>query len=234
MLYVPLILQEATGIVTNPPVSSLPPIVKEITLWEMIEDAGWFIIIPMAILSIVMVYISIERYMAIQKATKGEQLFMRKIREYISEGKIDSARHLCQSTDNPYARMVEKGISKIGKPLKDIETAIENVGKIEIYQLEKGISLLATISGVAPMMAFLGTVLGMIRTFNELRQSGQVQIEQLSGGIMMAMVATVIGLVIGIISYIMYNTLVAKVQKVISKMETTSIDFLDLLDEPGK
>jgi biopolymer transport protein ExbB len=130
--------------------------------------------------------------------------------------------------------MVEKGISKIGKPLKDIEASIENVGKIEVAKLEKGVSLLATISGAAPMLGFLGTVIGMIITFNEMRIQGTVEIDALSGGIMMAMVTTVAGLVIGIFAYIMYNTLVAKVGDVIAKMESTTLEFLDMLDEPGK
>lgn len=190
--------------------------------------------IPMGILSILLVYIAIERFMAIQKAARGESSFMQKVREYIIDGKLDAARNLCATTDNPYARMVEKGITKIGKPLKDIEASIENVAKIEVYRLEKGVSVLAIIAGAAPMIGFLGTVIGMIITFNEMRTSAGVKIEALSGGIMMAMVTTVVGLILGIIAYVMYNTLVAKVQTVISKMETTSIEFLDLLDEPGK
>jgi biopolymer transport protein ExbB len=207
---------------------------KDVTLWEMIASGGWYIMIPMAVLSILLVYIAIERFMAIQKAVRGESTFMKQVREYIVDGKLDAARNLCATTDNPYARMVEKGISKIGRPLKDIEASVENVAKIEIFRLEKGVSLLATIAGAAPMIGFLGTVIGMIITFNEMRVSPSIKIEALSGGIMMAMVTTVVGLIIGIIAYIMYNTLVSKVQTVISKMETTSIEFLDLLDEPGK
>ena len=159
---------------------------------------------------------------------------MQKVRAFILEGKLDSARGLCASTNTPYARMIEKGISKIGKPLKDIEASIENVAKVEVYKLEKGVSLLATIAGAGPMIGFLGTVLGMIITFNEMRIQGKIEIEHLSGGIMMAMVTTVVGLIIGIFAYIMYNTLVAKMQTVISNMETTSLEFIDLLDEPGK
>lgn len=206
---------------------------KEVTLWDMIASGGWYIMVPMAIMSVLMVYISIERLLAIQRAGKGEQGFLMQIRSYIIEGKLDSARNLCASTDTPIARMLEKGISKIGKPLKDIETSIENIGKIEIYKLEKGVSVLATIAGAAPMIGFLGTVIGMIFVFQEMRTSG-VAIEQLSGGIMMAMVTTVAGLILGVISYIMYNWLVGRIQKVIAKMEGTSIEFLDLLDEPGK
>jgi biopolymer transport protein ExbB len=206
----------------------------EITLWEMIASGGWYIMIPMGIMSVMLIYIAIERFLAINKAARGENSFISKVREYVHEGKLDAARNLCNTTDNPYARMVEKGISKIGKPLKDIEASIENVGKIEVAKLEKGVSLLATISGAAPMLGFLGTVIGMIITFNEMRIQGTVEIDALSGGIMMAMVTTVAGLVIGIFAYIMYNTLVAKVGDVIAKMESTTLEFLDMLDEPGK
>jgi biopolymer transport protein ExbB len=206
----------------------------EITLWEMIASGGWYIMIPMGIMSVMLIYIAIERFLAINKAARGENSFISKVREYVHEGKLDAARNLCNTTNNPYARMVEKGISKIGKPLKDIEASIENVGKIEVAKLEKGVSLLATISGAAPMLGFLGTVIGMIITFNEMRIQGTVEIDALSGGIMMAMVTTVAGLVIGIFAYIMYNTLVAKVGDVIAKMESTTLEFLDMLDEPGK
>lgn len=239
MFSIPLFLQgatdSATGAASNTAAASgIIETTKEITLWEMIASGGWYIMVPMGIMSVIMIYISIERFLAINKAARGENSFMQKVKEYIHDGKLDAARNLCTTTDNPYARMVEKGISKIGKPLKDIEASIENVGKVEVSKLEKGVSLLATIAGAAPMIGFLGTVIGMIMTFNEMRVDGQVEIEALSGGIMMAMVTTVAGLVIGIISYVMYNMLVAKVGDVIAKMESTSLDFLDLLDEPGK
>lgn len=243
MFNLPLFLQETLEAVSETPGISeagsavetgIDVTTRDVTLWEMIASGGWYIMIPMGILSVLMIYISIERFLAIQKASKGEGTFMANVRSYIVEGKLDAARSICATTNTPYARMIEKGISKIGKPLKDIEASIENVGKIEVYKMEKGISVLATVAGAAPMIGFLGTVLGMIFTFNEMRTSGQVEIEQLSGGIMMAMVTTVVGLVLGIISYIMYNTLSAKISNVISKMETTALEFLDLLDEPGK
>ncbi|MBX7095212.1 MAG: MotA/TolQ/ExbB proton channel family protein [Flavobacteriales bacterium] len=237
MFNIPLFIQEGAAQVTNVEgggASGIVETTKEITLWEMIASGGWYIMIPMGIMSVIMIYISIERFLAINRAARGERNFMQKVKEYVHEGKLDAARNLCATTDNPYARMVEKGISKIGKPLKDIEASIENVGKVEVSKLEKGVSLLATIAGAAPMIGFLGTVVGMIMTFNEMRIDGQVEIEALSGGIMMAMVTTVAGLIIGILSYVMYNLLVSKVGDVIAKMESTSLDFLDLLDEPGK
>ncbi|HAA00659.1 MAG TPA: MotA/TolQ/ExbB proton channel family protein [Flavobacteriales bacterium] len=237
MFNIPILAQTDLGEAASTAASGATGIIettKEITLWEMIQAGGWYIMVPMAIMSVLLIYISIERFLAINKAARGENSFMQKVKEYIHEGKIDAARNLCATTDNPYARMVEKGITKIGKPLKDIEASIENVGKVEVSKLEKGVSLLATIAGAAPMIGFLGTVIGMIMTFNEMRIDGQVEIQALSGGIMMAMVTTVAGLILGIFSYIMYNMLVAKVGDVISKMETTSLEFLDLLDEPGK
>ena len=151
---------------------------------------------------------------------------MVKVKEYLMEGKIDSARDLCRQTNNPAARMVEKGISRIGKPMRDIVSSIENVGKLEVYQLEKRLGFLATAAGVAPMIGFLGTTLGMIRTFFDLKFVTSFTVNDIAPGIMEAMVTTVAGLVVGIIAYMAY--------KVIHSMEGASIDFLDLLNEPGK
>lgn len=206
---------------------------QEYTLWEMLASGGWYIMIPMGVLSIIMVYIGIERYLAITKAQRGETSFMTKVREYIHDGKLDAARNLCSTTDSPIARMIEKGISKIGKPMDDIKASIENIGKVEVYRLEKGVSILATIAGAAPMIGFLGTVIGMVQTFQSLRVNG-MDIGPLSEGMMMAMITTVVGLVIGIFAFMLYNMFVTKINNVIHKMESSSIEFLDLLDEPGK
>jgi biopolymer transport protein ExbB len=211
------------------------PVMETISIWQLIVDGGWYIMGPLAIMSLIAVYIIIERSLAIRRALKEEKDFMNKIRDYIHEGKIDSARNLCAQTATPVARMLDKGISRIGKPLKDIEVSIENAGKLEVYQLEKGLTVLATISGAAPMIGFLGTVIGMIVTFHTMKISGAgVEIAQLSGGIMQAMVTTVAGLVIGIIAYVAYNTLVARVSKVVQNMEATTIAFMDVLDSPAK
>ncbi len=215
-----------------PPVE---PIIETISVWELIQNGGWYIMGPLALMSLLAVYIIIERSMAIRRALKEEKDFMNKIRDYIHEGKIDSARNLCAQSTTPISRMLDKGISRIGKPLKDIEVSIENAGKLEIYQLEKGLTVLATISGAAPMIGFLGTVIGMIVTFHTMKISGAgVEIAQLSGGIMQAMVTTVAGLVIGIVAYIAYNTLLARVNKVVQNMEATTIAFMDVLDSPAK
>lgn len=211
------------------------PVMETISIWQLIVDGGWYIMGPLGIMSLMAFYIIIERSLAIRRALKEEKDFMNKIRDYIHEGKIDSARNLCAQTASPVARMLDKGISRIGKPLKDIEVSIENAGKLEVYQLEKGLSVLATISGAAPMIGFLGTVIGMIVTFHTMKISGAgVEIAQLSGGIMQAMVTTVAGLVIGIIAYVAYNTLVARVSKVVQNMEATTIAFMDVLDSPAK
>ena len=211
------------------------PVMETISIWELIKNGGWYIMGPLGLMSLIAVYIIIERAMAIRRALREEKDFMHKIRDYIHEGKIDSARNLCAQSNTPIARMLDKGISRIGKPLKDIEVSIENAGKLEIYQLEKGLTVLATIAGAAPMVGFLGTVIGMIVTFHTMKISGAgVEIAQLSGGIMQAMVTTVAGLVIGIVAYVAYNTLVARVNKVVQNMEATTIAFMDVLDSPAK
>ena len=208
---------------------------ESVSLLEMASQGGWYIMIPLAILFLYAIFVFFERLFAISKASKVDKNFMNKIRDYIHDGKIDSAQNLCDQANNPQSRMIEKGISRIGKPIKDIASSIENVGKLEIYRLEKNLSSLATVAGAAPMIGFLGTVIGMINVFQKMKESvGGVDVEQLSGGIMQAMITTVAGLIIGIIAYICYNFLVARVEKIIHNMEATSIDFLDLLDQPGK
>ena len=206
--------------------------VDEISIWELAKAGGWYIMLPLAFCSILAVYIFVERFLAVQKALKSEKNFMDSIKNFVKQGDLNSAKNLCTTTDNPLARMVGKGISRIGKPMKDIAASVENVGKLEIGKLEQRLSVLGTISGVAPMIGFLGTVIGMITTFHKMTNEG-VQIENLAGGIMQAMVTTVAGLVVGIFAYISYNYLVSKVEKVIHEMEGASIEFLDILEEPG-
>lgn len=204
---------------------------KDIPVWDLVLQGGWAMI-PLAILSVMTIYIFVERLLSINKSLKDEKGFMVEVKSLLMNGKVDDARRLCAATNNPAARMVEKGISRIGKPMRDIVSSIENVGKLEIYQLEKRLSFLATTAGVAPMIGFLGTTLGMVKTFNAMKFNG-VEIANLSGGIMEAMVTTIAGLVVGIIAYGAYNYLVARVDKVIHSMEGASIEFLDLLNEPG-
>ncbi|MCG8384672.1 MAG: MotA/TolQ/ExbB proton channel family protein [Cytophagales bacterium] len=194
---------------------------------------GGFMMIPILVLSIVAIYIFVERVRTINAASKTPDQFMGQIRQQVERGDVDGARLTCQQHDSPVARMIEKGVSRIGSPLKNIEVSIENVGKIEIFKLEKNLSLLATISGAAPMLGFLGTVIGMIQAFISIAQEeGSVSPKLLSEGIYTAMVTTAAGLFVGILAYLGYNYLVTRVQKVIHKMEYNSIDFIDLLQEP--
>lgn len=207
---------------------------KTLSIFQLYVEGGLWIMIPLTIMSIIAVYIFVERYLAIQKASKLDPDFMNQIKNQIIQGKIDEAKNTCLRSDNPRARMIEKGISRIGKPLGDISAAVENVGKLEIFKLEKSLSNLATIAGAAPMIGFLGTVVGMIMTFHQMSISGNgVEISELSGGIMMAMVTTVAGLIVGIIAYVAYNQLVAKVSKVVFSLEATTVEFMDLLQEPA-
>lgn len=209
----------------------------DVPIWDIIvESNSWYILIPLFLMSIYAIYIFVERFMALKKADNDEKQFMLQIKDYVQDGKLDSAKNLCKTTDNPIARMVEKGVARIGKPMSDIAVSIENVGKLEIYKLENKLSSLATISGVAPMIGFLGTVLGMIKVFFDLKETGVTGdfLQTLSGGIMMAMVTTVAGLIVGILAYVMYNFLVARVSKAVQNMEATSIEFIDILEEPGK
>jgi biopolymer transport protein ExbB len=205
-----------------------------LSLFELALKGGP-VMVPVAICSIIAVYIIVERYFAIKKSSKDDPNFMNNIRDFISNGNIEAARALCRNTISPISRMIEKGIARIGKPLSDIEKAIENVGNIEVVKLEKGLSLLATVAGAAPMLGFLGTVTGMIRAFYNMSKAGdQVELSVLSGGMYEAMVTTVAGLIVGIFAQVGYNLLSAMVQKVVYKMENSSIEFLDLLHEPAR
>jgi len=195
---------------------------------------GGIVMIPIAILSVIAVYLTIERYLTIKKAGILDSKFMGGIKEMVTEGDLKGAQRLCHERGTPIGLMIEKGLSRIGKPLKDISVAVENVGKLEVYKLEKGMALLATISGAAPMLGFLGTVTGMIRTFNQMQDSGQqITADLLSGGIGEAMMTTVAGLVVGIFAYITYNLLSSMINKVVYKMEASTVEFLDILQEPA-
>jgi len=205
-----------------------------LSFWSLMVQGGP-IMIPLAILSVVAIYIFAERYMAIRKASQYDSNFMNRIREYIHEGKIDTALSLCRQNDTPIARMIEKGIERIGRPLNDVNTAIENVGNLEIAKLEKSLPLLATVSGGAPMIGFLGTVVGMIEAFYKMSAAGNnLNIGLLSGGIYTAMVTTVGGLIVGIMAYFGYNILVARIEKLVFNMEANTMVFMDLLNEPVK
>jgi biopolymer transport protein ExbB len=200
---------------------------------DLALKGGW-IMVPIVLLSIIAVYIFFDRYFAIKKAGKFDTNLLEKIKIYITSGKIDEAVNLCRSSSNPAARMLEKGISRIGRPLTDVNAAIENVGNLEISKLEKGLPVLASVAGGAPMIGFLGTVMGMIQAFYDMANAGNnIDVTLLSSGIYQAMVTTVAGLIVGIIAYFAYNILVANVEKVVFKMEATTSEFMDLLNEPA-
>lgn len=209
---------------------------KTLSIIELISSGGTAGVVIIAILFLMLMmacYIYFERLFAIKEASKVDANFMNQIKDYVSNGKIDSAQNLCSTVNSPVSRLISKGVTRIGKPLEDINTAIENAGRLEVYSLEKNVSVLATISGVAPMIGFLGTVIGMILSIFEIANSGgQIDIKQLSDGLYTAMTTTVAGLIVGIIGYIAYNHLVVKTDKVVYQMEANSLEFLDHLNEP--
>lgn len=209
---------------------------KTLSIYNLIMDGGLggqIIIGILFVLLAVGLYIYFERFFAIKAASKIDVNFMNQIKDFVTNGKLDAANALCKSKNTPTARLIRKGISRIGKPLEDINTAIETAGKLEVYQLEKNVSVLATIAGAAPMIGFLGTVIGMIVAIHEIANAGgQIDIKLLSDGLYTAMTTTVAGLIVGIIAYITYNHLVVRTDKVVYQMEAKSVEFLDLLNEP--
>ena len=213
----------------------LTPVSEEarMNLWDMAMKGGWIMLV-LALLSVVCFYIFFERAVAIRKAGKDDPLFMDRIRDYIKSGEIKSAINYCRITNTPSARMIEKGITRMGRPVADVQAAIENTGNIEVAKLENGLSIMATISSGAPMLGFLGTVTGMVRAFFDMANAGtNVDVSLLSGGIYEALVTTVGGLVVGIITLFAYNYLVSQVDNVVNKMEARTMEFMDLLNEPA-
>lgn len=203
----------------------------EMNLWDMAVKGGWIMLL-LGLLSVVCFYIFFERLFAIRKAGREDPLFMERIRDYIRSGEIKSAVNYCRMTNTPSARMIEKGISRMGRPVPDVQAAIENAGNIEVAKLENGLAVVSTIAGGAPMIGFLGTVTGMVRAFFEMANAGNnIDITLLSGGIYEAMVTTVGGLVVGIAALFAYNYLVYRVDKVVSQMEAGTMSFMDLLNE---
>ncbi len=209
---------------------------KTLSVIDLIVNGGTGSILIISVLFVMLfvaLYIYFERIFAIKAASKIDSNFMNQIRDHVTNGKLEAAKILCAQTDSPVARLTEKGISRIGKPLDDINTAIENAGTLEVYKLEKNVSVLATVAGAAPMIGFLGTVIGMILAFHQMASSGgQAEMGSLASGIYTAMTTTVAGLIVGIIAYIGYNHLVNRTDKVVHKMEANAVEFLDLLNEP--
>ncbi len=204
------------------------------SLIEMAAKGGWLMLVLLA-LSIIAIYIFGKKWWMLNRASQIDKNFMNDIRDYIHSGKVKSAITLCGKYDSPAARLVEKGLERIGRPLSDIQTAVENMGNVEVARLEKGLPTLATIAGGAPMIGFLGTVLGMVQAFFNMANAGNnIDITLLSSGIYTAMITTVGGLTVGILAYFGYNYLTSQISDIAFKMESTTIDFMDLLNEPAE
>ena len=230
------LLQADTLGAANEILSQAAPVQQEMSysLIEMASKGGWLMIV-LLILSIIAIYIFGQKWWLISRAGSVDKNFMNDIRDYIHEGKIKSATALCEKFDSPVARLVQKGIERIGRPLGDIQTAVENVGNAEVARLEKGLPILATIAGGAPMIGFLGTVIGMVQAFFNMSQAGNnIDITLLSSGIYTAMITTVGGLIVGIVAYFGYNLLTSKISDLVFKMEGATMDFMDLLHEPAE
>lgn len=207
---------------------------QQLSVWDLCLKGG-FIMIPLALMAIISIYVFVERFLAIKAAAKEDNTFMIKIKDYIVDGEIEAARNLCRRTDTPYARLIDKGISRIGRPTADVQVAIENVGNLEIARLEKGFPWLATTAAGAPMLGFLGTVTGMVQAFFALASAGgSANISILANGIYEALTTTVGGLIVGIIALFAYNYLVARINSVMTQLEAKTLEFMDLLNEPIK
>lgn len=209
---------------------------ESVTLLQLIEAGGW-VMYPIFLLSFITIYIFVERFLTIRAAAKGSEQFIEDVKDYVISGDVQGAMEFCDAHNSPVSRMIGKGLSRIGNDLKNIEASIENVAKIELNKLEKNLSMLATTSGAAPMIGFLGTVLGMIKTFIELHKGGgadggRPDFTAMSAGIYEALVTTVAGLIVGIVAYVAYNYLTSQIQKIVHKMEYSAVEFIDLLQEP--
>ena len=208
--------------------------VNNLSIWDLTMAGGW-LMIPLALLAVVSIYIFFERLFAINRANRQDKSFMDRIKDFIHRGDVDQALKLCQDTDTPYSRMIEKGVTRIGRPMNDVLVSIENVGNMEIAKLEKGFNWLATTAAGAPMIGFLGTVIGMVQAFFQLASAGNnSNVSILAGGIYQALVTTVAGLIVGIIALFAYNYLTSRVNKVMNKLEGKTMEFMDLLNEPAK
>lgn len=240
---IPLTIQQtvaesATTAITDTAQSVITTVAEattsELSIWELCLEGG-FIMIPLALLALISIYIFVERALVIRRAAHEDSSFMQRIKDYIHGGEIDSAQNLCRYTDSPYSRLIAKGISRIGRPMNDVLVAIENTGNIEVANLGKGLPWLATTAAGAPMIGFLGTVVGMVQAFYNLAAAGSsANIDVLAGGIYEALVTTVAGLVVGILALFAYNYLVARINGVMNSLENKTMEFMDLLNEPAK
>jgi biopolymer transport protein ExbB len=227
-----LILLQAESVA--PQTAGSSPASASLSVMDLAVEGGWIMII-LALMFVLAVYIFIERYMTINRAKKDEKRFMKEIREFMRNGRLDAALSLCRRTNSPVSRMVEKGLIRFGRPLSDINVAIENVGNLEIARMEKNIASLATIAGAAPMIGFLGSVIGLVLAFYNLSAAGNnIDITNLSSGIYQSLSTTIGGLIVGIFAYLFYNILVARVEKLVYLLELRASEFMDLLYEPAE
>ncbi len=236
MLQSILLQTDAVAENTIEAVETVIPHEEKLNLWSLLFAPGTIeITIPLLVFSGIIIYIFVERYLTLRNALKDDTNFMNNIRDFIHNNRLDAALTLCKSTNTPLSRMIEKGLSRLGKPLSDINETINNVGQLEVSRLEKGLSLLATLAALAPMLGFLGTVTGMIVAFHSMANSGNnLEIADLAGGIYTALITTASGLIVGIFGYLFYNVLVAKVSRVVVLLEGKATEFMDLLHEPVK
>lgn len=233
------LLQSATDTLTqltdtaNALTHAVSPPGPELHFIDLLLKGGW-VMLPLAFLAFLGLVIFVERYITIRKASKTESNLMLQIRQYIHDGRLDNAIALCRNNNSPLSRMLEKGLKRIGRPIKDIEAAIENNGKLEVSKLEKNINILGIIAGIAPMLGFVGTIIGVITIFHDVSIKGAIEIGTISGGLYTKMITSAAGLIIGIIAYVLYHILNMMVERIILRMETDAIEFIDLLEEPGK
>jgi biopolymer transport protein ExbB len=206
---------------------------QEIHFIDLLFRGGW-VMIPLALLAFLGLVIFIERYLTIRKASKSDTNLLFQVKQNVQDGRLENAIALCRNTTSPLARMLEKGLKRIGRPIKDIEGAIENTGKLEVAKLEKNIGILGIIAGIAPMLGFVGTIIGVITIFQRVAAEGAIEIGTISDGLYTKMITSATGLIIGIMAYVLYHILNMMVEKIILKMETEAIEFIDLLEEPGK
>lgn len=231
-----LLLQITTNAITDTASAIAAAPVKteqSISFLELVVKGGP-IMIPLALLSVAAIYIFFERFFTVKKFSKIDSNFISQIKDFVHHGNIDAAKSLCKNTDTPVARMIDKGLSRLGKPIREIESSIENQGKLEIYKMERNISFLGTIAGIAPMFGFLGTIFGVIKIFYQISLENSLQIDTISGGLYVKMITSAAGLLIGIFAYIMYHYLIHMIDRVVNKMEINAVEFIDLLEEPAK
>ena len=214
-------------------VNVVAPEGQELRFIDLLFKGGW-VMVPLALLAFIGLVIFVERYLTIRKASSDESNLMMQVKQSVITGKLDSAIAICRNSNTPLGRMLQKGLLRIGRPIKDIEGAIENVGKLEVSKLEKNISILGIIAGIAPMLGFVGTIIGVITIFHDVSLKGIIEIGTISGGLYTKMITSAAGLIIGIIAYVLYHILNIMVDRIILRMETDAIEFIDLLEEPGK